>query len=166
MTADADAERPPGLAVPPPERYIGHLLRRAQQLHHAAWLRDVAADITSVQFAALSVLARSPGRSQAALGAALDLDRSTIAGLTRRMAERELLTRVRSINDNRRNVLELTEHGRAVLAELQPRVEGLEPVLTAGLGEADAAELRRLLRTVLARAAEQGLLTSVSMNRE
>lgn len=152
-------------SVPPPEHYVGHLLRRAQQLHLAAWLREVATDITSVQFAALSVLARTPGLSQAALGAALDLDRSTIADLTRRMAARELLTRVRSADDNRRNVLELTGCGLAVLAELQPRVEGLEPVLTAGLSAQEAAELRRLLHTLLARAGEQGLLASIPVHQ-
>ena len=49
--------------VPAPEDYIRHLLRLAQQVHLAAWLRDVSTEITSVQFAALSVLARTPGGS-------------------------------------------------------------------------------------------------------
>lgn len=148
--------------VPAPEDYIGHLLRRAQQVHLAAWLRDVSTEITSVQFAALSVLARTPGVSQAELGAALDLDRSTIADVVRRMAARDLLTRVRSTEDTRRNVLDLTAHGLDVLDELRPRVEGLEPVLTAGLDTRETAELRRLLRTILAQAGEQGLLAGTS----
>ena len=154
------------LAVPAPEDYIGHLLRRAQQVHLAAWTRDVSTEFTSVQFAALSVLARTPGVSQAALGAALDLDRSTIADVVRRMAARELLTRARSTEDTRRNVLELTAHGHAVLDELRPRVEGLEPVLTAGLDAGEAVELRRLLRTVLVSAGDQGLLASAAPPRD
>lgn len=140
------------LAVPAPEDYMGHLLRRAQQVHLAAWTRDVSTETTSVQFAALSVLARTPGVSQADLGGALDLDRSTIADVVRRMAARDLLTRTRSTEDTRRNVLDLTVHGRQVLDDLRPRVEGLEPVLTAGLDVGEAAELRRLLSTVLANA--------------
>lgn len=151
-----------GPAVPAPEDYIGHLLRRAQQVHLAAWLRDVSPEVTSVQFAALSVLARTPGISQVDLGSALDLDRSTIADMVRRMAGRDLLTRVRSATDTRRNVLELTDHGRQVLGDIQPRVAGLEPVLTAGLDADESAELRRLLLRVLAGAGEQGLLASTT----
>jgi len=145
-------------SVPAPEDYIGHLLRRAQQVHLAAWTRDVSTEVTSVQFAALSVLARTPGVSQADLGAALDLDRSTIAVLVRRMTGRGLLSRERSATDSRRNVLCLTDAGHAVLADLQPRVEALGPVLTAVLSDPEVDDLRRLLWAVLRGADEQGLL--------
>lgn len=64
-----------------PLRHTGHLLRRAQQLHVAIWLRDVSAETTSVQFAALTVLDQRPRASQRDLGHVLDLDRSTIADL-------------------------------------------------------------------------------------
>ncbi|MDI9916840.1 MarR family transcriptional regulator [Rhodococcus sp. IEGM 1379] len=149
-------------AVPAPEQYIGHLLRRVQQVHLAAWTRDVSIEVTSVQFAAMSVLARNPGASQAALGKALDLDRSTIADMVRRMAARELLTRTRSTDDSRRYVLHLTTRGRRLLDDLRPRVEGLEPVLTAGLDTMEAAQLRRFLRAVLASAAAVGLLAGAT----
>ncbi|MGH2890522.1 MAG: MarR family transcriptional regulator, partial [Solirubrobacteraceae bacterium] len=74
-----------------PLRHTGHLLRRAQQLHVAVWLRDVCADTTSVQYAALTVLDQHPRSSQRELGRVLDLDRSTIADLVARMVRRGLI---------------------------------------------------------------------------
>ncbi|WP_309069155.1 MarR family transcriptional regulator, partial [Microbacterium sp.] len=112
--------------APEPLRHLGHLLRRAQQMHLAAWQRDVSRDVTSVQYAVLTVLERLPGSSQATLGAELDLDRSTIADLVARMTRRGLIERASDASDRRRNVLKLTAAGRATVAELRPRVEGLE----------------------------------------
>ena len=130
-------------------RHTGYLLRRAQQLHVAVWLRDVSRDTTSVQFAALTVLDQRAGASQQELGHALDLDRSTIADLVARMARRGLIERQRDGNDRRRNVLQLTSAGRDELVCLRPRVEAIEPTLTAGLSPRERGELRSLLRRVL-----------------
>lgn len=145
--------------IPEPLHYTGHLLRRAQQVHLAAWNRDVSTEITSVQFAALSVLSRHPGSSQASLGAQLDLDRSTIADLVRRLAARGLITQVRDTVDRRRNVLEITAQGAAVLSRLQPRVEAMEPLVTGGLSPSERDEFRRMLAQVLATAGDEGLLS-------
>lgn len=144
--------------VPPPLHYTGHLLRRAQQVHQAAWNRDVSTQTTSVQFAALSVLSNRPGSSQAELGAELDLDRSTIADLVRRMQARGLVSREGDPRDGRRKVLTLTPAGEEMLEQLRPRVESLEPVLTGGLDDSEAAQLRRLLERVLQDAARRGLV--------
>lgn len=144
---------------PEPLRHLGHLLRRAQQLHLAAWQRDVSRDITSVQYAVLTVLERLPGSSQASLGAELDLDRSTIADVVARMTRRGLIERAQDPDDRRRNVLQLTDDGLARVTELRPRVDGLETVLAGDLSSADRRELRRMLRTMLAGAQRQGLLS-------
>ncbi|MGH2914961.1 MAG: MarR family winged helix-turn-helix transcriptional regulator [Solirubrobacteraceae bacterium] len=135
-----------------PLRHTGHLLRRAQQLHVAVWLRDVCFQTTSVQFAALTVLDQRPRASQRELGRVLDLDRSTIADLVARMARRGLIQRERDLDDRRRNVLQLTAAGHDELARLRPRVDAIEPILTAGLSPGERAELRRLLGRMLERA--------------
>ncbi|MER7798230.1 MarR family transcriptional regulator [Microbacterium sp. NPDC096154] len=145
---------------PHPAAYTGHLLRRAQQVHLAAWNRHVSLEYTSTQFAALSMIARRPGMSQADLGAELDLDRSTIADLVRRLVARELIHRDLHPEDRRRKALALTERGRAALAELQPRVAAIEPLVTGGLDAAQRAQLRDLLEAVLAAAGESGLLSA------
>ncbi|WP_203137449.1 MarR family winged helix-turn-helix transcriptional regulator [Microbacterium sp. JZ31] len=145
--------------APEPLRHLGHLLRRAQQMHLAAWQRDVSRDVTSVQYAVLTVLERLPGSSQATLGAELDLDRSTIADLVARMTRRGLIERALDASDRRRNVLKLTDAGRATVAELRPRVAGLESVMAGELDARDRRELRRMLRAMLAGAQREGLLS-------
>lgn len=140
-----------------PLRHTGHLIRRAQQVHQAVWTRDVSTEVSSVQYAALAVLDRRPGASQADLGAELSLDRSTIADLVSRMIRNGLIARAQDAADRRRKVLTLTDAGRATYAELVPRVDAIEPIVTGGLSVAERAEFRRLLRTVLAHAEGEGL---------
>jgi len=133
-----------------PGRHIGNLIRRAQQAHVARWASDVSDAVSSVQYAALEVLAAHPGSSQRELGDALDLDRSTIADLVRRMERGGLVERLRDDADRRRNLLALSRDGRTTLASLAPRVDRLQATLVAGLSAADAATLRRLLTAVIA----------------
>lgn len=129
--------------------YTGYLVRRAQQAHVAAWQREVSAEVTSVQFGVLNVLAGSPGASQQHLVERLDLDRSTIADIVARLERRGLIERLRDGADRRRNVLHLTELGRSEHAALRPRVARVDAVLTDGLAPADRATLRRILGELL-----------------
>lgn len=144
------------LPVPPPQHFTGHLLRRAQQAHLAAWAEHVSTAVTSVQFAALSVLARDPGRSQAALCAELGLDRATIADLVRRMEARGHVQRTPDPHDARRKVVTLTDAGHEALRMLLPRVESLEPILTGRLTAPERAQLRMLLERVVGAVADEG----------
>ena len=153
-------DTPKATPVPHPAEYTGHLLRRAQQVHLAAWNRHVSIEYTSTQFAALSMVARRPGMSQADLGGELDLDRSTIADLVRRLVARDLLQRTTDPSDRRRKTLRLTPSGREALALLQPRVAAIEPLVTGGLDPDQRAQLRGLLQAVLTAAGESGLLSA------
>jgi MarR family transcriptional regulator, temperature-dependent positive regulator of motility len=141
-----------------PLRYTGHLLRRAQQVHLAVWQREVSRELSSVQFAALTVLDRTGGTSQAELGAELFLDRSTVADVIIRMVRRGLLAREQNPDDRRRKIVTLTDEGRRVLDDLRPRVAGIEAILTAGLDARQRADLRHMLHTMLREAGERGLI--------
>jgi DNA-binding MarR family transcriptional regulator len=141
-----------------PLRYTGHLLRRAQQVHLAVWQREVSSTLSSVQFAALTVLDRTGGTSQAELGAELFLDRSTVADLVIRMVRHGLLAREHDPDDRRRKIVTLTSEGRRVLNDLRPRVAGIEAIVTAGLDDRQRADLRQMLHTMLAEAGERGLM--------
>lgn len=129
--------------------YTGYLIRRTQQLHAALWLREVGSDITSVQFGVLSVLALHPDSDQRTVGEHLGLDRSTIADLVARLEKRGYLRRVRDASDRRRNLLRLSELGRAELDHLLPGALRVNEHLTARMSGAEHAELRRLLALVL-----------------
>jgi DNA-binding MarR family transcriptional regulator len=112
-------------------------------------MREVSTDVSSVQYAALLVLEQRPGASQRELGDELDLDRSTIADLTVRMVRNGLVARVGDPQDKRRKTLYLTEHGRAQLDELKPRVETVEQVLTQHLTAPERDSLRSLIERML-----------------
>jgi len=132
-----------------PQRHLGYLIRRAQQLHVATWARVVSTDITSVQYSILAVVARLGEASQRELCDEADLDRSTVADLVARMERRGLVDRKRDPADARRNAVTLTEHGRSEFQRLRPLVEEVQRELVAALSEQDAAELRRILALML-----------------
>ncbi|MGN8027205.1 MarR family winged helix-turn-helix transcriptional regulator [Microbacterium sp. 22242] len=129
--------------------HTGYLIRRAQQRHVALWSRIVSTETTSVQFSILSILAGRGETSQRELCDAVDLDRSTIADLVRRMQRRDLLSRRRSAADARRNVVALTDLGRSELDRLRPRVDDLEAALTAGISPSELAQLHHGLNRIL-----------------
>jgi len=130
-------------------KFTGSLVRRAQQRHLAVWQSEVSTEITSVQYAALEILHRTPGVNQRQLGDELDVDRSTIADLVARMVRNELIERSDDPVDKRSYVLFLTPEGRKQLAALRPHVEQVERILTATLTAAEVRELRRLLSALL-----------------
>lgn len=130
-------------------RFTGSLVRRAQQRHLAVWQSLVSTEITSVQYAALEILHRTPGVNQRQLGDELDVDRSTIADLVARMVRNELIERSDDPVDKRSYVLFLTPAGKKQLSTLRPHVEEVERILTAKLSSAETRELRRLLLALL-----------------
>ncbi len=138
----------PGMDEPEPQRYTGHLIRRAEQYHVAAWLA-ADAELTNVQFSALSAIRHFPRMSQRELGDALDLDRSTIADLVRRLERNGWIIRSKSRLDRRRIELELTVDGRRELAAIRPSALEVERRLFGTLADDELAELRRLLWKVL-----------------
>ncbi|WP_210479275.1 MarR family transcriptional regulator [Naasia sp. SYSU D00948] len=131
-------------------QYAGYLIRRAAQAHVAAWVREVSAETTSVQFGVLASLSDNEGKSQRELGDALDLDRSTIADLVARLERRGLVARRRDERDLRANVVTLTARGEEEHRLLAPRVARMNDLLTSRLSEEEREELARLLAEVLA----------------
>lgn len=136
---------------PEPERHIGYLIRRAQQLHVAVWARVVSTEISSVQYSILVLLERHSGASQRELCDMVDLDRSTIAELVSRMERRGLISRHRDPDDGRRNTLEITGRGLLERQRLRPLVEKVQEELVAPLAQEDRALLWRALRAVVDR---------------
>lgn len=137
--------------LPEPQRHVGNLIRRAQQLHLATWARLASPEITSAQYSILAVLDRAGEASQRELCDEVDLDRSTIADLVRRMERADLIARRRADGDARRNVVTLTAHGAAERARLAPLVVEVQRELTAGLSDDDASALFRGLWAMLER---------------
>ncbi len=132
-----------------PQRHTGYLIRRAQQAHVATWARMVSTDTTSVQYSILVVLDRLGEASQRELCDEIDLDRSTIADLVRRMERRGLVARKRAQDDARRNTVTLTEEGLAERRRLGPLVAAADRELTSPLTPDQLDAVRDGLRALL-----------------
>ncbi|MBO0714200.1 MAG: winged helix-turn-helix transcriptional regulator [Acidimicrobiales bacterium] len=138
----------------PHPHHVGHLIRRAQQIHNKVWSTDVSSEVTSPQMALLVALTRYPGIDQRTLGALVSLDRSTTADVVERMLGRGYVQKTRDPGDRRRNVLRLTEAGELLVKELQPRTEKNNDRLLGLLPPDDAQELVRLLTSFVTAAAD------------
>jgi len=100
-----------------------HLIHRALQLALDIYSREVGSDgLTQRQFAVLEAVSLRAGLTQTDLVKATGIDRSTLADLVARMAQRELLSRERSTLDARAMAVRLTPEGEAALADARPRV--------------------------------------------
>lgn len=114
------------LTVQPVENYqveeqIGHLLRRAHQRASSIFQTRIGgAQITPTQFAALAKLHDLKEVSQNRLGRLTAMDPATIQGVTRRLIDRGLVATKADDADKRRLLLQLTEKGVALIADLIP----------------------------------------------
>jgi DNA-binding MarR family transcriptional regulator len=100
----------------------------------------------------LSAAARDEPVGQAAITQRLGIDRTVMTYLLDDMEAAQLVERQADPEDRRSRRIVATPHGREILAELDERFGHTERLLLAGLGEADQAELRRLLCEVAAHA--------------
>lgn len=100
-----------------------HLIHRALQLALDIYSREVGSDgLTQRQFAVLEAVSLRAGLTQTDLVKVTGIDRSTLADLVARMAQRGLLSRERSTLDARAMAVRLTPEGEAALADARPRV--------------------------------------------
>lgn len=128
----------------------GHLIRRAQQTHNAVWAAVVGEDLTSPQFAVLSVLFENPGIDQTSLSAGASLDTSTCQDIVARLRQRGLIERSRDPKDGRRWILRLSQKGCDTWNQVTPKVKAVGDVLLGSLNDSEKAEFSRLLSQVAA----------------
>jgi DNA-binding MarR family transcriptional regulator len=97
------------------------------------------------QLVALSYLrAHGPARQQA-LAQSLCMDASSLVCLLNDLEDRDLIARRRDREDRRRGILELTDHGRDALAEIDAALAEIDAEILADLDESERTELRTLL---------------------
>jgi len=148
--------------APPPEQtpHVGHLIRRAQQIHTRRWSAEVSDEVTSPQIILLVALERHPNTDQRTLGAMVSLDRSTTADVVERVIRRGYAERSRDPEDHRRNLLRITAAGKDLLAVIQQRTVTMNARLLSLLEPDDRSEFIRLLRDFVSAADhEDGLDT-------
>ena len=128
----------------------GHHIRRLQQVAVELFARTLAAvDITPVQYAVLSALAKHRAIPQATVSALIGYDRATIGGVIDRLEAKSWLRRRRDPSDRRVWRLELTPAGRKVLRTVTPQVERVQESLLAPLDDVERRDFERLCLKLL-----------------
>lgn len=127
------------------------------RLAHVAMYRDFATalsdlDLTQKQCATLTLIGANPAVSQVDLAATLGTDRATMMAMVDRLEQRGLLLRRRSVGDRRRQELNLTPEGEAMLVRAKRAIAQHERRFTQRF---TADELKGLM-SALRRIHQQG----------
>lgn len=98
----------------------GYLIRRLHQIHVAIFL-DECADygITPVQYAVMTALLNNPGADQVTLARDAGIDRTNVADVLARLAQRGLVKREAGKQDRRMRVATLTAEGDRIAREME-----------------------------------------------
>ena len=97
---------------------VGYLIRRLHQIHSAIFVEECREfGITPVQYGLLTALHYFPGSDQVSLGREVGIDRTNVADVLERLAERGLVRRERSVHDKRSKIAFLTPAGEAILEQ-------------------------------------------------
>jgi DNA-binding MarR family transcriptional regulator len=94
------------------DEQIGFILRQVSQRHAMIFARDIGADLTTAQWAALSKLAETGPCSQNQLGRLTAMDVATIKGVIDRLTARGLTETSADPEDGRRLRVSLTRAGQ------------------------------------------------------
>jgi len=125
----------------------GHLIRRVQQVSTAIFTDECGKfDLTSVQYAALSMIETNPDVDATRLSALIAFDRSTIGSVLERLEAKGWISRDPNPQDRRIKLLRITRDGAGLLCEVEPAVRRVQERLLAPLAPRDRATMLRLLR--------------------
>lgn len=129
----------------------GHLIRRLQQISvsiFAEGMKSEGIDLTSPQFAALTILDENPGIDQATLAGMIALDRPTIGGVIERLAGKGLVERKTSESDRRAKSLTLTSAGKAMVKRMRPLVVETQSKILDGLSDEEKEQFTILAKKI------------------
>jgi DNA-binding MarR family transcriptional regulator len=124
------------------EEQIGFMLRQVSQRHAMIFARDIEADLTPTQWAALSKLAETGRCSQNQLGRLTAMDVATIKGVIDRLTARGLTETCADPHDGRRLVVSLTRTGLQLVEKTAPNALAISKETLAPL---DAKERETLV---------------------
>jgi MarR family transcriptional regulator, lower aerobic nicotinate degradation pathway regulator len=124
----------------------GHLVRRAHQICVAIFMEECAAhNVTPVQYACLSAIARQPGVDATRLAAAVAFDRSTLGNVLERLETKGWVQRLPSSEDRRVKLLHITAAGEQLLDAIEPAVLTTQRRILKPLAPNDRKIFLRLL---------------------
>jgi DNA-binding MarR family transcriptional regulator len=128
---------------------LGFEMRMAQTAMHRDFivqLKDL--DLTQKLTAVLTLLDENPGVSQIALSNALGADKATIMAMIDRLEVRNLIVRVRSRVDRRRQELYLSPDGLELLIQAKALIQVHEARFRTLFSAGELAQFRGFLRRI------------------
>jgi DNA-binding MarR family transcriptional regulator len=126
-------------------------LRRAARLVTQLYSHEIGPEVEPAQFSLLSTLHRNPGASQAPLGRALGLDKTTMSRNLRLM-ETNGWIELASTADRRERCYRLTPAGEKILCAAKPGWMRAQTKLRAALGTGEWKALSTVFGRVVAAA--------------
>lgn len=140
------------------DRRLFFLLHRAHRalFAHVNARTYEALGVSSAQLAALYYLAKHDGCSPSEIADMLDLNKSAVSAMVRRMERAGVVRRAANPRDRRATRLHVTAKGRAVHAQSLPLIRRLTSEALAGLDERQVDTVFRFLNAIVARYGDAG----------
>lgn len=127
--------------------HVGYFLRRLQVALFKDFIRTLApVDVRPAQYSILILIAANPGRSQAAIGRALGIERARLARMLHELERRKWIERRAAAGDGRSHALFLTAAGDKALARIKALTARHEAQMVELIGPKRRMLLLELLR--------------------
>jgi len=127
--------------------HLGFFLRRLQVWVFQDFIQILAAmKVRPAQYSVLLIIEANPGRSQAAIGQTLGIERARLARLLHELERRKWISRRASGSDARSHCLHLTADGEKALARIKSLAAQHEARLAEHVGANRRTQLMDLLR--------------------
>lgn len=101
------------------DEQVGYLLRLASQRHSAIFQKYAFDNLTPTQFSTMLRIAEKGEVSQNHLGRLAAMDVATVKGVVDRLKAKNLVKSRPDLEDKRRSIIELTQEGLGLIAELK-----------------------------------------------
>jgi DNA-binding MarR family transcriptional regulator len=112
-------------------------------------LEKVGADVTPVQYAALTAIQANAGIDQATLASVIGYDRATIGGVIDRLESKDLVTRKVHPQDRRARALFLEPAGELLIENVQDVVNAAQERILSPLPKQDHKKVLRMVAALL-----------------
>ena len=136
-----------GLGIGQLENHLGYFLRRLQIWVFQDFIQTLRPmKVRPALYSVLLVIEANSGRSQAAIGQTLNIERARLARLLHELERRKWISRRASAKDARSHSLYLTKDGEKALTRIKSLAKQHEAQLASFIGPRRRQQLLELLR--------------------
>lgn len=130
--------------------HLGYLLKHVQERFFQLTAAALApSGISGREAAVLREIDSPQPLAQGEIARLMGIDRTTMVALIDDLQDRDLVRRRQDPDDRRKNVVELTESGRAITRQALHAAKQAEQAFLSPLTAAEAAQLKQILRALL-----------------